>query len=85
MVKDSYDKHKEGIDYILDKDFEPSEEGKKIFGTIFRTPWKMFKEKLNDVQKKNTVAMGFRNTLAPTTGIEKGIGKDVVDIYLKKS
>lgn len=84
MVKDSYDKHKEGIDYILDKDFEPSEEGKKLFGVIFRVPWSSFKEKLNDVQKKNTVAMGFKTTLEPTTGIDKGIGKEVVDIYLKK-
>ena len=84
MVKDAYDKHKEGIDYILDKDFQPSEEGKKLFSTIFRVPWTAFKERLNDVQRKNTVAMGFKTMLEPTTGISKGIDKEVVDIYLKK-
>ncbi len=84
IVKKSYDNHKEGIDYILSKGFEPTEEGKKLFKTIFRVGWKTFSEVLNDVQRKNTIAMGFQNTLEPTTGIKKGIGKDVVDVYLKK-
>jgi hypothetical protein len=84
ISKTAYDNHKEGIDYILSKDFEPTEEGKKLFKTIFRVGWKTFTEILNDAQRKNTVAMGFQNTLEPTTGLKKGIGKDVVDVYLKK-
>lgn len=83
MVAETYEKHKEGIDYILSKDFNPTEEGKKAFRGIFRSSWDEFK-KFNDVQKKNTISMGFRNVLEPTTGIDKGIGKDVIDVYLKK-
>jgi hypothetical protein len=82
-VEDVYNDNKEGVDYILGKDFEPSEEGKKLFRTIFRTSWDNF-SKYNDVQKKNTVAMGLKSTIMPTTGVEKGIGKDLIDIYLKK-
>ena len=82
-VEDVYNDNKEGVDYILGKDFEPSEEGKKLFRTIFRTSWDNF-SKYNDVQKKNTVAMGLKSTIMPTTGVEKGIDKDLIDIYLKK-
>jgi hypothetical protein len=82
-VEDVYNDNKEGMDYILGKDFEPSEEGKKLFRTIFRTSWDNF-SKYNDVQKKNTVAMGLKSTIMPTTGVEKGIDKDLIDIYLKK-
>jgi hypothetical protein len=81
-VEDIYANNKEGIDYILGKDFQPTEEGRKNFFNIFRIGWDNF-SKLNDNQKKNTVAMGFKSTLAPATGVEKNIGKDLVDIYLK--
>jgi hypothetical protein len=27
--------------------------------------------------------MGFKATLAPATGVEKNIGKDLIDVYLK--
>ena len=81
-VDDIYSNNKEGIDYILGKDFQPTEEGRKNFFNIFRIGWDNF-SKLNDNQKKNTVAMGFKSALAPATGVEKNIGKDLVDIYLK--
>ena len=81
-VEDVYSNNKDGIDYILGKDFEPTEEGRKNFFNIFRIGWDNF-GKLNDNQKKNTIAMGFKATLAPATGVEKNIGKDLVDIYLK--
>jgi hypothetical protein len=81
-VEDIYANNKEGIDYILGKDFQPTEEGRKNFFNIFRIGWDNF-SKLNDNQKKNTVAMGFKSALAPATGVEKNIGKDLVDIYLK--
>ena len=81
-VEDIYTNNKDGIDYILGKDFQPTEEGRKNFFNIFRIGWDNF-SKLNDNQKKNTVAMGFKSTLAPATGVEKGIGKDLVDVYLK--
>jgi hypothetical protein len=81
-VEDIYSNNKEGIDYILGKDFQPTEEGRKNFFNIFRIGWDNF-SKLNDSQKKNTVAMGFKSALAPATGVEKNIGKDLVDIYLK--
>ena len=82
-VEEVYTDNKEGVDYILGKDFEPSEEGKKMFRTIFRTSWDNF-SKYNEVQKKNTVAMGLKSTIMPTTGVKKGIDKDLLDIYLKK-
>ena len=82
IVKASYEKNKEGIDYVLGKDFEPNEKGKKLFRTIFRTNWDSF-TKYNDEQKKNTIAMGFHTTLEPTVGEKTPIGKDIIDIYLK--
>ena len=81
-VDDVYSSNKDGIDYILGKDFQPTEEGRKNFFNIFRIGWDNF-SKLNDNQKKNTIAMGFKSTLAPATGVEKNIGKDLVDVYLK--
>jgi hypothetical protein len=81
-VEDIYTNNKDGIDYILGKDFQPTEEGRKNFFSIFRIGWDNF-SKLNDNQKKNTIAMGFKSTLAPATGVEKNIGKDLVDVYLK--
>jgi hypothetical protein len=81
-VEDVYSSNKDGIDYILGKDFQPTEEGRKNFFNIFRIGWDNF-SKLNDNQKKNTIAMGFKSTLAPATGVEKNIGKDLVDVYLK--
>lgn len=82
-IEEVYTDNKEGVDYLLGKDFEPSEEGKKMFRTIFRTSWDNF-SKYNEIQKKNTVAMGLKSTIMPTTGVKKGIDKDLLDIYLKK-
>lgn len=82
-IEEVYTDNKEGVDYLLGKDFEPSEEGKKLFRTIFRTSWDNF-SKYNEIQKKNTVAMGLKSTIMPTTGVKKGIDKDLLDIYLKK-
>ncbi len=82
-VEEVYNDNKEGVDYILGKDFEPSEGGKKLFRTIFRTSWDNF-SKYTEIQKKNTVAMGLKSTIMPTTGVKKGIDKDLLDIYLKK-
>lgn len=81
-VDDVYSNNKEGIDYILRKDFQPSDEGKKNFFSIFRIGWDNF-SKLNDAQKKNTVSMGFKSVLIPATGVDKGVDKGLIDIYLK--
>ena len=83
MVDETYGKHKEGIDYIISKDFKPTEEGKKNFRGIFRTSWDAFKD-FSDYQKKNVVSMGFRSILEPTLKMDKGIDKDVIDVYLKE-
>ena len=83
ITKESYDKHKEAIDYIMDKDYTPTEGGKKLFRTIFRTSWDEF-TKYNDIQKKNVLAKGFKDTLEPTLGKDTTITKDMIDVYLKK-
>lgn len=82
MVEETYGKHKEAIDYVMSKDLEPTEEGKKNFRGIFRTSWDSFKD-FKDYQKKNVVAMGFRSVLEPALGTDKGISKEVIDAYLK--
>lgn len=75
-----YDKNKEGMDYILGNDFEPTEEGRKSFRTIFGVKWDDFK-KYDEKQKKNTLASGFKSNLIPLT---KEVTKDVIDLYFKK-
>lgn len=75
-----YNKNKEGIDYILGNDFEPTEEGRKSFRTIFGVKWDDFK-KYDEKQKKNTIASGFKSNLIP---IVKEVTKDTVDNYFKK-
>lgn len=82
MVEETYGKHKEAIDYVMSKDLEPTEAGKKNFKGIFRTSWDAFKD-FKDYQKKNVAAMGFRSILEPTLGTDKEIGKEVIDAYLK--
>ena len=69
------------MDYILSKDFEPNEAGKKFFLNIFRSSWDNF-SKYTDQQKKNAVSIGIRTSLIPITGKDK-ITKDIVDFYLK--
>lgn len=81
MVEETYQNNKEAIDYILSKDFEPNEEGKKFFLNIFRSKWDLF-SKYTDDQKKNAVSYGIRTTLLPVTGKDK-ITKEIVDYYLK--
>jgi len=83
IVKDGYDENKEVIDYILSKDFEPSEEGKKGFRTIFRASWDVF-SKYNDEQKKNTLAKGFHDILQPTVGSNNKITREDIDSFLKQ-
>ena len=80
-VEETYKNNKEAIDYILSKDFEPNEAGKKFFRNIFRSDWDNF-SKYPDDKKKNAVSMGIRTTLIPITGKDK-ITKDIVDFYLK--
>ena len=80
-VEETYQNNKEAIDYILSKDFEPNEAGKKFFLNIFRSSWDNF-SKYTDQQKKNAVSIGIRTSLIPITGKDK-ITKDIVDFYLK--
>lgn len=79
-TEEIYDKNKEGIDYILGKDFEPTEEGEENFETIFGVKWDDFR-KYDDKQKKNVLASGFKSNLIPLT---KDVNKDVIDLYFKK-
>jgi len=81
-VEEIYSNNKDGIDYLLGKDFEPTKEGEKMFRTFFRASWNNFKG-YTDQQKKNTVALGIKTTLAPQLGMTKGIDKEILDIYLK--
>jgi hypothetical protein len=80
--EDVYNNNKDGIDYIMGKDFEPNEKGKDNFRMIFRTTWDNF-QKYTDQQKKNTIAMGLNYALIPQIGKDKGIDKEIIDIYLK--
>ena len=80
-VEETYKNNKEAIDYILSKDFEPNEAGKKFFRNIFRSDWDNF-SKYPDDKKKNAVSIGIRTTLIPITGKDK-ITKEIVDFYLK--
>jgi hypothetical protein len=79
-TEEIYDKNKEGIDYMLGKDFEPTKEGRKSFETIFGVKWDDFK-KYDDKQKKNTIASGFKSNLIP---LVKEVSKDTIDTYFKK-
>jgi len=81
MVEETYKNNKEAIDYIISKDFEPNEAGKKFFRNIFRSDWDNF-SKYTDDKKKNAVSIGIRTTLLPITGKDK-ITKEMVDFYLK--
>ena len=81
LVEETYKNNKEVMDYILSKDFEPNEAGKKFFLNIFRSSWDNF-SKYTDQQKKNAVSIGIRTSLIPITGKDK-ITKDIVDFYLK--
>lgn len=81
LNEETYKNNKEAMDYILSKDFEPNEAGKKFFLNIFRSSWDNF-SKYTDQQKKNAVSIGIRTSLIPITGKDK-ITKDIVDFYLK--
>jgi hypothetical protein len=81
MIEETYKNNKEAIDYIMDKDFQPSEAGKPFFRNIFRSDWDNF-SKYPDDKKKNALSMGIRASLLPITGKDK-ITKDIVDFYLK--
>ena len=80
-VDEVYGNNKDGVDYLLSKDFNPNEEGKKMFRNLFRASWDNF-QKYTDQQKKNTIAMGLKTALIPVTGRDKGIDKELLDIYL---
>jgi hypothetical protein len=79
-TEEIYDKNKDGMDYMLGKDFEPTEEGEENFETIFGVKWDDFR-KYDDKQKKNVLASGFKSNLIPLT---KDVNKDVIDLYFKK-
>ena len=81
LVEETYKNNKEVMDYILSKDFEPNEAGKKFFLNIFRSSWDNF-SKYSDDKKKNAVSIGIKTTLIPITGKDK-ITKEIVDFYLK--
>lgn len=81
-VEETYSNNKEGIDYLMGKDFEPTKEGEKMFRTLFRASWNNFKG-YTDRQKKNTLTLGIKTTLAPKLGMTKGIDKEILDFYLK--
>ena len=81
MNEETYKNNKEVIDYMIDKDFEPNEAGKKFFINIFRSSWDNF-SKYTDDQKKNGISIGIRTSLLPVIGKDK-VTKEDIDFYLK--
>jgi hypothetical protein len=81
MNEETYKNNKEVIDYMLSKDFEPNEAGKKFFRNIFRASWDNFSKYTED-QKKNNISIGIRTSLLPIIGKDK-VTKEDIDFYLK--
>ena len=79
-AKESYKKYKKGLDYMLDKDFEPSDpDGKESFKSIFKKSWDDFK-KMGDDEKKDFLSLGFKDTLSLEADCND---KTVLDAYFK--
>jgi hypothetical protein len=74
----SYEENKEGIDYMIGKSFNPSNDGKDLFQTLFNKSWDEF-TKMNDDEKKEFLAANFKNSssLQPAD-------KSKVDLFFKK-
>ena len=74
----SYEENKEGIDYMTGKSFNPSNDGKDLFQTLFNKSWDEF-TKMNDDEKKEFLAANFKNSssLQPAD-------KSKVDLFFKK-
>jgi hypothetical protein len=83
VTAENYETHKEAADYILSKEFSPSEKGKKIFKNYFgNLSYDQF-EKLTDENKK-TAASRAMGLLASATGTKK-IDKNLVDLWFKEA
>ena len=83
ITAENYETHKEAADYILSKEFSPSEKGKKVFKNYFgNLSYDQF-EKLTDENKK-TAASRAMGLLASATGTKK-IGKNLVDLWFKEA
>ena len=80
IAEESYKKYKEGIDYMLDKDFEPTEYGREQFKNMFNQSWDEFK-KLDDDKKKEFLSKQFKDVLSLEA--PEPLGKIVVDAYFK--
>ncbi len=83
ITEENYEAHKEAVDYIISKEFSPSEKGKEVFKKYFSNlSYDQF-EKLKDENKKDAAsrAMGL---LASATGTKK-IDKNLVDLWFKES
>ena len=79
-AKESYKKYKKGLDYMLDKDFEPSDpDGKASFESIFKKSWDDFK-KMGDDEKKDFLSLGFKDTLSLQADCND---KKALDAYFK--
>jgi hypothetical protein len=74
----SYEENKEGIDYMMDKMFTPSIDGKDLFKTLFLKSWDDF-TKLDDDEKKEFLSINFKNhdSLQPAD-------KSKIDLFFKK-
>jgi hypothetical protein len=74
----SYEENKEGIDYMMDKMFTPSIDGKDLFKTLFLKSWDDF-TKLDDDEKKKFLSINFKNhdSLQPAD-------KSKIDLFFKK-
>ena len=83
ITDENYEAHKEAVDYVMSKEFSPSEKGKETFKNYFNNlSYDQF-EKLKDENKK-TAASRAMGLLASATGTKK-IGKNLVDLWFKEA
>jgi hypothetical protein len=80
ISNESYEKYKEGIDYMLGKDFEPTKDGKDSFNSLFHKSWDEFK-KMEDDKKKEFLSKQFKDVLSLEA--PDPLGKTIVDAYFK--
>lgn len=83
VTEENYETHKEAIDYILSKEFSPSEKGKETFKNYFsKLSYDQFEKLANE--NKKTAASRAMGLLASATGTKK-IDKNLVDLWFKES
>ena len=83
VTEENYEAHREAVDYILSKEFSPSEKGKDAFKNYFSNlSYDQF-GKLTDENKK-TAASRAMGLLASATGTKK-IEKNLVDLWFKEA